>query len=361
MTNNSNHTACLIAEEHSLKYGERPLQYAPSATIFDSVIAVPQQYLQVCRRFDQLEAIVLKINVPDGFILFAQRLESLFYLQVGIVGCENYPHSVHKAKDSKNIDTQQKKIVYGRRWLIEPSMPTSEVIQTALLAVQKAREHELREHIRVKFNDSNARATPFNTHQDIPLLTTVRDQVIRAKTYSLHETLNRITIANRQLEVQAILPLKDENVLLQLRVEGNAKNQFMFREMIERDITIVWSESSPHEFAHLLVDAIIANSHRYVMEHFTFDGLACFSTAIDPIELARFSSQSRNVSTLSTEFIKHFDAMTHNVDSIKAPQYNSGELGRKQRKKVNEENVTSGYLPSSRAHVERSAIKTQKN
>lgn len=66
---------------------------------------------------------------------------------------EVFSQLANNQSGNTNTSTEQaKKIVYGCRWMLEPTMPISEVVQTVLLAVKKAREHELREIV-ARFND----------------------------------------------------------------------------------------------------------------------------------------------------------------------------------------------------------------
>ena len=209
------------------KYGETPLPYAPKINLTYSFSAknqhlndmsssnvnsinedhqeiIPQQYLDVNRSLKSVENILAKISLPDDYLLFAGQHESVIFLQVGIIGYENYPEN----KEQK----ESKKIVYGRRWMLEPTTPTSEVVQTAYLAVKKAREHELREHVFFTTLSTtltaqgnlesqkdtvqkrqNHRTTPFNSHMDLPVMTAYQSDFVMG---SINTTNNSEDVVN---------------------------------------------------------------------------------------------------------------------------------------------------------------------
>jgi hypothetical protein len=65
-----------------------------------------------------------------------------------------------------NLEVQK-----GRWWLIEQGTPTTQVVQAAWLAVQRAEMHEIAEQFRYKG------ATIFNRHIDVEALVAVSNQV----------------------------------------------------------------------------------------------------------------------------------------------------------------------------------------
>lgn len=345
------HRTIQLKDQHVEAFGEKSLPHAPSVSVFKKISATPQQYLKVDRNFRQLEEIIKRIKAPIGFILFAQSAKSVFYIQVGIIGVENYPNaSADKNMDVRYGNDKEKKIVYGRRWLVEPSMPTSEVVQTALLAVQKAREHELREYFKVRFGDGKACATPFNTHLDLPLMVMVMDDMVEVssramKPDALADSIDRISLDRRQFKLHSLVELNDVETLVQLKIESHDKTPFIFEELLERPLNLVWSKHAPQTLYHNLIEILIGESNRYVKERFLFDGMARFSETIDPIRLAQFSYQTRLVHSTRREFEQEFSDMTYEVDSNKAPTLNSGQLGIEQCKQLHEHNVRSGFKP----------------
>lgn len=332
-----------IADKHVNAFGETALSEAPSAEVFDAISAVPQQYLMVNRNLEQLENIVSRITLPSGLILFVQQIDSQLYLQVGITGQENYP--------KPNSYTNQnyyagKKIVYGRRWLIEPSAPTSEVIQTALLAAQNAREHELREHIKVRFGNGAEQATPFNTHLDLPLMALIKNHFRQVETYAVEDLIERVTVAGCKFDTRPAVKLNEDERLIRIQLKNcDAIKQLPFKELIGHSFNIVWSADKPQAFYHQLTDALISVSNRYVKEHFLFDGFNRFSELIDPMTLGMFSYQTRNVYSDSQRFACAFANMTHQVDANKTPNFNSGALGNRQRHLLKQLKVEAGFTP----------------
>ncbi len=113
------------------EFGETALPYAPVIAASSGRCVTPQQFLEVNRTLASVEAILACVQVPENFLLFAGQEQGLVYLLCAVIGHENY---ITRPEQRNEL-----KIVYGRRWLLEPSTPTSEVVQTALLAVKKAR------------------------------------------------------------------------------------------------------------------------------------------------------------------------------------------------------------------------------
>ena len=69
---------------------------------------------------------------------------------MGVVGHDNY---------QKQPATGGLKLFFGRKWRVEPELPTSEVIQSVFLAIKKSREHEIRELFKLTLSGSIT--TPF--------------------------------------------------------------------------------------------------------------------------------------------------------------------------------------------------------
>ena len=71
--------------------GESPLPFAPSVELANGEKAVPQQFIDVCRTLESVENVLAAISLPRDCILFAGQIDSIVFLQVGIIGHENYP------------------------------------------------------------------------------------------------------------------------------------------------------------------------------------------------------------------------------------------------------------------------------
>ena len=140
--------------------GEFAFENTPKTVLDDGRTCVPQHYLKYCHTLLSFEELLLQIEYSDRYPIFVCEDESGLYLQVGIIGEDNYINNTHNGSS---------KMVYGRKWRVEPKLPTSEIIQTVLLAIKTAREHEVREKLRLNINGKVT--TPFNNHHDINILT----------------------------------------------------------------------------------------------------------------------------------------------------------------------------------------------
>lgn len=328
-------------------FGETPLPFAPQISLDGAKGVVPQQYLMVERSVRNLEVILEKIDFADDYLLFAHQENGVLSIQVGIIGCENYPFNAQQKSEAK--------VVYGRRWLIEPSTPTSEVVQTALLAIKKAREHELRENIQYIVNQQST--TPFNSHMDLPLMKSNPGFFYQgndnkdSNDQSLHErvalALKPLKIKSHELHLESVLELGHEQCLIELFItQPNDEAQAHFPELVNRRITLFCEAFNESFFAHQLMDELIKTSDRHIEENFTFDGFARFSQKIHPEKIAKFSYQTRNIKHKDGRFHQHFSQMSYDVDASKAPTYASGLLGEKQRTKIAKGGVRAGHFPN---------------
>ena len=342
-------------------YGEKSLPFAPQVQIGDGQAVVPQQYLKVDRNITNIEEVLNKIKCLDNYLLFAHQENRTLSIQVGVIGCENYPRN--------NQQKKQKKIVYGRRWLIEPSAPTSEVIQTSMLAIKKAREHELRESVIVTV-DGVIKTTPFNTHMDLPLMRAnerflavdkpVKTAYPNKKSVSAAvEQLLRIIIVNKQLlNLKAVHSLGEKRFLIDLYLSENKFNNH-FPELNNKTLSIFCDDFSESQFMHELMNQLIKQSDRYIEEQFSFDGFERFTHDLCPQKIAKFSHRTRKIKNKDSRFDAYFDQMSYEVDSAKSPFYGTGNLGRKQREAIQSNNVEGGHLPQELINEEkrRSSIK----
>jgi len=347
--------------------GETPLPYAPLATLANGHQAVPQQYLQVRRSLENLEHILNRIEFDDHYILFAgqsakesaeesaKESAGELYLQVGIIGAENYPQN----EEQKHL----KKIVYGRRWLIEPSTPTSEVIQTAMLAIKKVREHELREKITLHIDETEhkklVRTTPFNNHMDLPLMSGNQSLLSApSKSISEHEfaeqlekILPLINVGSLSFKLEKIVNLDEQQTVISLFSQNSdstkEQSDTLFPELLQARVTLVCNKRSISEFLHELMTKLVGMSDGYVEEHFNYQGFARFNRQLCPIKIAEFSYETRNIQSDDNRFKHSFKDMSYAVDFDKTPTFSGGELGKKQRALIEKCNVRGGHFPKS--------------
>jgi len=336
-------------------WGETPLPFAPTIRLKHGKATVPQQYLMVERNLENVEAILQDIEFSDHYILFAGNENANIYLQVGIIGCENYPYNQQQSKENK--------IVYGRRWLIEPSTPTSEVVQTALLALKKAREHELRENVYIML-ENNIKTTPFNTHMDLPLMKNNseffeidNDANSNKKTVDsvMQSVLSCFKLKSFVIKLDSITEIVGDKFLIQLKLHSTCEDVH-FPEFKNCSLSILCSEVTESSLIQQLMDELVRISDRYVDNQFSFNGFARFSNTVCPLKIAEFSYQTRNIKHKDPRFVKYFKQMSYEVDSSKAPTYATGELGDKQRYSIEKNRVMSGYLPNDPNQAELIAI-----
>lgn len=111
-----------------LQQGEQALEYAPSVKLKNGKNCIPQHYLRYEHTLESVQNIILNCHFNKSYLIFASSEGDNIYIQIGIIGYDNY---ISLSKQS------QKKIVYGRKWRVEPELPTSEIIQTIFLALKK--------------------------------------------------------------------------------------------------------------------------------------------------------------------------------------------------------------------------------
>lgn len=325
-------------------FGELALPFAPSVNANDGERVVPQQYLHVKRTLASVESILARIVVPDGFQLFAGEENGLVYLLCAVVGEENYP-----------VDTSKEatpKIVYGRRWLLEPSTPTSEVIQTAYLAVQKAREHELREKVVLRTNSQKgSKATPFNCHMDLPLMVAEMSsgQPKPVAPFDIRKLLSDLTVDGMSVICNGSTELNQGRILFDLELQARNAEPSHFHDLKGKLFSVICGADDHVRFFHSLFEELNSMSNSLVSETFEFDGFKRFSCQLDPLSVANFSVKTRNIKSNDGRFQHAFRDMSYEVDAAKAPFINQGELGEQQRSFVRSFPDLTGYLPLNQA------------
>lgn len=322
-------------QNHENEFGETALKFAPTIRLSNGESVVPQQFLDVTRNLGNLSNVLAQISTPENFQLFAGQEGSCLFLMVGVIGKENYAASVKVPG--------QNKIVYGRRWIIEESTPTSEIVQTALLAVKKTREHETRELVTLYVNNNKNLATPFNCHLDLPLMVGNQSVVQPQKTLPIEELINDVRVDGNELQLLKSTSLGDK-----LIVEVSLKPRQApchFTELESAVLTVVCEQADGGDFLHQLMATLIQHSDRYVEENVMFKGFQRFSHKLDVRKLAEFSYNTRNVKFTDTRFDGEFEDMSYRVDAAKAPEFNTGKLGHEQRRTLAKYDSLGGHLP----------------
>jgi len=130
--------------------------------------------------------------------------------------------------------------------------------------------------------------------------------------------------------------------LIELKLEGQSRH---FPELTGSTLAVNCREKDDSDFLYQLINELIQLSDRFIEESVCFKGFARFSRNIDPLNLAKFSYVTRNIDATDPRFDRNFEDMSYKVDAAKAPTYNTGLLGQKQRAAVGSIDGLLGHLP----------------
>ena len=321
----------------TLLAGETALENAPKTELADGRLCVPQHYLSYNHTLQSVEALVLDIDYDPRYPVFVSSEDAGLYIQIGIIGVDNYP------ADPSNVS--QSKIVYGRKWRVEPQLPSSEIIQTVFLALKKAREHEARELFRLQYN--NKTTTPFNNHHDLPLLAR-SEQRLQANSNSSENNsakANPITEFNQQLdlvltqldydgqrfELMSLLRRPSGQYLIELIVKP--KQDSLSHEMSLTNIQMSFinfflTDLNINQFLHQLMQNFIELSDRHVDEHFRYRGFTRFSWNNNVGVIAEISAEVRQLHKDESlqHFQQHWQQSNYETDRSRIPNPAPGEL-----------------------------------
>lgn len=333
------HLPCSCCETH--------MPAAPLVVLPNGKPAIPQHYLQFEQTLLSLQEILQDIETLPQFLLFADEDSGGLYLQVGMIGRENYDRS-------ENL--RQQKLVYGRKWRIDSNTPTSEIIQTAYLAVKKAREHEIRELLTLVDLASGKTSAPFSTHQDLPLMANNSELVQPVPRFTgdeltvLQQLLTYCRFGERSIEIVDLLPHKQHFILdLKLgsapvvrRVEGEMP------EFNEMEFSVIVGSLKPEHFLHELMETFIRFSDAFVTENFCYKEFKRFSRDVDPVGIAALSVASRPYARdmENAQFATHFRNLNYQTDASRVPKLGQGALADKNRSAIFSVNKLLGHLPA---------------
>lgn len=322
--------------------GESPMPKAPQVILDDGTNCIPQHYLSYHHTRESVEAIVAEINYDPSYLLFVDEDHGGLFIQVGIIGLDNY------------IDKQSqgcKKIVYGRRWRVEPQLPSSEIIQTAYLALCKAREHEVREL--VKFDEAGKVTTPFSCHHDLPLMamssaTNADDNKGSIDGAQLKATIAKLTYDKAKFELANLLPLPGGQYLLSLKPIEIEKSSLPELHSITC-LNIVMDDLTENAFLFSFMDALLHLSQRDVEERFSFKGFARFSRENSVTKISKLSAQTRHkgLTEGNIDFANMFKQNNYETDETRVPKLRDSALGRKLVQQMNQFEIGGGILPRS--------------
>lgn len=327
--------------------GEYCLISAPTVHLPNGQSCVPQHFYGYEHTLESVESILQKIRFPKNYPIFCDQDEQGLFIQVGIIGRENYQR--HQAN-------RPKKIVYGRKWRVEPNLPSSEIIQTVFLALKKAREHEIRELLTLKSPTTGKVSTPFNSHHDLPLMAQCRD-LFTHQAHNIELSVTRVQalfdlLRFDQTQIQCLEVIQRANgkflVDMMFKVGTKSEDEHIeFAELHGVECTLLLSASSLNELLYCLMDTLIQLSDRYVEDHFTFNGFKRFSRQHDLIAIGEFSINTRciNEEQLNAEKMKLISEHNCSVDETRAPTIKLSQQKVRIAESFNEIKELEGFLP----------------
>lgn len=315
---------------------EIPISGAPSIPINPSQQCIPQHYLQYQHTHKSVSDIVNDIEFDIRYPIFVSIDESSLVLQVGILGRDNY-----KAND----DANPLHIVYGRKWRVEKNLPSAEIIQTVYLALQKAKEHEIREVFTLLDTHSQKHSTPFSGHHDTPLLAST----IAASTISptepspsgkpwqpqvLQQALDAVKFDGQKLLLTQYIVLDTTRVVVDIelcQVDSNTDHYSavvgnFFPEFAGAKISLILTDDNANTLYHQLMQQFISLSHEHVAEHFTYRGFKRFSRSVDVAQIGATSIAIRAREwRQEASFMANIKAFNQQVDATRVPVLQAGQ------------------------------------
>lgn len=343
--------------EHVLpivSHAEKPMLHAPRVQLANGNVGIPQHYMEYQQSLASLQEVVAQVSFSENMLIFVDEDASGLYLQVGIIGRENYERG--------NL-IRPHKLVYGRKWRIETYTPSSEVIQTAFLALKKAREHEVRELFTLLDRATGKHSAAFSSHQDLPLMARNTDLFDGVEIVEKHDIagislyLEAIRVGQRAVHLIECTTLKNGSYILELQLGEATLARKLEGDMPELDqahLTLVCKNLSRADVLHEIMDQLIQMSDRYVDEHFTYRGFARFSRKIDPFSIAKLSIASRPYARDKTNavFSQVFLQTNGQVDALRAPAIGGGRLARINLAKLEKFSPLIGHMPKKQVSKE---------
>lgn len=327
--------------------GETALPKAPAVVLDDGTNCIPQHYLSYQHSKHSVSEIIAEIDFDPRFVLFVDEDNASVFIQVGIIGKDNYIKS----------DAQEaEKIVYGRRWRVEPQLPSSEIIQTAFLALIKAREHEIRELLKYSCEHANEPekttiTTPFSCHHDLPLMamsrtTDVTETKVPLSEPSIRRTFSSLSYDHASVELGSIQALKQQQCLLEINITPSHLSTLPELKQPSSGY-IIADDTSEDGILNSVMDYALQLSNRYTEEHFLFKGFARFSrnNSVNKISVLSAKTRIREDLKNDDEFVDTFAAANYETDSTRVPKIGTGKLGSKIKAQLNKFDIKYGILP----------------
>lgn len=336
----------------ALAAAERAMPLAPSVTLAPGLSVVPQHYRQYQQSLASLQQLLSEValhtaqGVDKHTLFFADEDHAGLYVQVGLIGRENYERS-HNLRPHK--------LVYGRKWRIDPDTPSAEVLQTAFLAAKLAHQHEIRELLTLDHPERGYTSTPMSTHQDFRLMAQ-HPELLRWETQTQAPTVEQaqamlapVRFAQRRIEVVAVWP-RSQHVLVDVRL-GPAplarQQEGDWPACDNIQLTLLVTPFNRSALVHALLAALLQLVEQRVEEGFRYRGLARFSRSLDPWALGELSLATRPYGRDlgAGPFAAVFRQSNAQVDASRAPSLGHGPLADKNRALIAQHGDLLGYMP----------------
>ncbi len=347
LTRNNKHVALtyqqgkttIMTKEVELRLGEKIMPKAPRVQLSNGAYCVPQHYLTYHHTLQSVEALLCDIDYDEKYAIFASQDSGGIYIQIGVVGHDNYQASV--ASYQANSANNGLKLLFGRKWRVEPELPTSEIIQTVFLAIKKSREHEVRELFKLKLGNSTT--TPFNSHIDLPLmaefsdLSSNKDKVCAETTIndSLENIVNSIQYDGCKFSLKQLEQRSNGLWLVDLSYQKSTVHSATDNETT---IYLQVADLSLNTLCRALMAELINISDAHVDKHFSYKGFHRFDPAIDIAHIADLSQQTRQ-QELAAHFAQEFTKTNYQVDQMRIPTVSSGPLAQKNKAILEQFNI----------------------
>lgn len=325
-----------------LNEGECPISGAPSISNSSGGQCYPQHFLHYSHSLKTIEKIVLDCKTDNKTVIFAGEDKLGLYIQIGLIGFDTY-----KAREAQT----QHKIVYGRRWRIEPFLPTSELVQTLFLAVKKAREHEVREMLKLRVEEKYS--APFSSHQDSFLIVSMAEALTsngRVANFTqfrkaLVDVTNNMLFDHALLRVVNVERRLNKQIIVDMMMKPTAHSELP--ETQPGPLTLILSEMSVNHFLFSLMDAFIAKSDRYVANTFQYKNVKRFSEELSIKAIAKLSIATRRLHEKGDETFKcNLTAHNLNIDQRRAPEVNSMTMSQKVKSQLEGFQPLTGIYPT---------------
>ena len=314
----------MMKNKVQLRLGEKIIPEAPVVKLSSGDFCVPQHYLTYDHTLESVESLICSIDYDPRYAVFAAQEENCIYIQVGVIGPDNY---------KSHTEGTELKLLFGRKWRVEPELPTSEIIQSVFLAIKKSREHEVRELFKLAINDSIT--TPFNTHIDLPLIAEVyykshQNSAFKAKLKPKLEPEKQVTdilscISYDNCDFSLIEVTQRVNGLWLVDIKIEESPQACLPEVINRNLYLQVEDLSLNTLCRAVMNELVRLSDLHVDKNFSYKGFHRFDPDIDITEISHLSQQTRKID-LADNFAEELSKSNYLTDQMRIPPIKPGPL-----------------------------------